>query len=129
MFSIFGNTIDMTQRSMDYLWTKQSITAHNISNNDTPGYKAQYVTFEDALKSNLKSAAKSKFVDGSSMSKAIRRSDFKIHDTEDSARLDGNNVQIEAENTELVRSYLQYQYQIQSINSDFTQLATAIKGQ
>lgn len=129
MFSIFGNTLNMTQKSMDYLWTKQMTTLNNIANNDTPGFKAQYVTFEDNLKKNLRSASKNGRNNSLVLEKAINRSDFRAHHTQDEARLDGNNVQLEAENTELVRSYLQYQYQMQSLNSDITRLKMAIKGQ
>ena len=128
MSSIFGNTISMTQKSLDYLWTKQTVSLDNIANNDTPGYKARYVTFEDQLKKNLVAADKSGQNNRRSLAKGIERSGFSVHNTDDAARLDGNNVQVEAENTELVRSYLQYQYQVQSINSDISRLRIAIKG-
>lgn len=117
----------MTQRSLDYLWLKQNVSLNNIANNDTPGFKAQYVTFEDSLKRNLKLAGK-KGNPSASFGEGIGRAGFSIHDTQDSARLDGNNVQMEAENTELIRSYYQYQYQVQSINSDINRLRTAIRG-
>ena len=127
MSNIFGNTLSMTQRSLDYLWLKQTVSLNNIANNDTPGFKAQYVTFEDSLKRNLKLAGR-KGNPSASLSEGIGRASFSVHDTQDSARLDGNNVQMEAENTELIRSYYQYQYQVQSINSDITRLRTAIRG-
>lgn len=127
MNSIFGNTIDMTQKSLDYLWQKQTVSLNNIANNDTPGFKAKYVTFEDSLKKNLLSA-KNKNGSPRIIAKGIQRANIRVHETQDEARLDGNNVQMEAENTELVRSYLQYQYQIQSVNSDFNRLRIVIKG-
>ncbi|MEG7530318.1 MAG: flagellar basal body rod protein FlgB [Hungatella sp.] len=127
--AIFGNTMTMTQKSLDYLWLKQSVTTNNIANNDTPGFKAQYVTFEDSLKRNLQGLAAGGETNASVLQQGIERSGFSVHNTTDSARLDGNNVQIEAENTELARSYLQYQYQLQSLNSDISRLRAAIRGQ
>lgn len=127
MSNIFGNTLSMTQRSLDYLWQKQTVSLNNIANNDTPGFKAQYVTFEDSLKRNLKLAGK-KGSPSASFREGIERASFSVHDTQDSARLDGNNVQMEAENTELIRSFYQYQYQVQSLNSDINRLRTAIRG-
>lgn len=128
MYSIFGNTMDMTKKSLDYLWEKQTVSLNNIANNDTPGFKAKYVTFEDSLKKNLLAAGKKEGSNPLVMSNGIRGSRISVHDTTDEARMDGNNVQMEAENTELVRSYLQYQYQIQSLNSDISRLRIAIKG-
>lgn len=128
MNSIFGNTMSMTQKSMDYLWQKQTVTLNNIANNDTPGFKAQYVTFEDRLKRNLQTVGKNGGNTRTGMESGIQRSEYTVRDTQDAARMDGNNVQVEAENTELVRSIIQYQYQIQSLNSDISRLRIAIKG-
>lgn len=128
MNSIFGNTMSMTQKSMDYLWQKQTVTLNNIANNDTPGFKAQYVTFEDRLKRNLQTVGKNGGNTRAGMESGIQRSEYTVRDTQDAARMDGNNVQVEAENTELVRSIIQYQYQIQSLNSDISRLRIAIKG-
>ena len=43
---LYGNGIMMTERVLDYLWGRQIVTLNNIANVDTPGFKAQYVTFE-----------------------------------------------------------------------------------
>lgn len=128
MNGIFGNTLSMTQKSLDYLWLKQSVSINNISNNDTPGYKAKFVSFENHLKNSLLAARRTGEGNRQSLAEGIQRADSSIRLTTDAARMDGNNVQMEAENTELVRSYLQYQYQVQSLNSDINRLRIAIKG-
>ena len=46
MIRLFGNSISMAEKSLDFLWAKQQIISYNIANVDTPGYKAKYVTFE-----------------------------------------------------------------------------------
>lgn len=128
MREIFGNTMTMTQKSLDFLWLKQTVALNNISNNETPGFKAQYVTFEDKLKNNLLAAGKSDSGNAGRFRTGIESAAFSVHDTDHAARLDGNNVQMEAENVEMARSYLQYQYQMQSLNGDINRLRIAIKG-
>ena len=44
---MFGNTISMAHKAMDFLWKKQEVIASNIANVDTPGYKNKNVAFED----------------------------------------------------------------------------------
>lgn len=129
MNGIFGNTMFLTERSLDYLWQKQQVTLNNIANNDTPGYKAQFVTFEDNLKQHLKRSTR-----GGNKTTDIRReissARIAVHDTGDeSTRLDGNNVQVDTQSVELARAQIQYQAQIQSLNSDIGRLRSVIKGQ
>lgn len=125
MNGMFGNGLLIAEKSMDYLWKKQSVGALNIANVDTPGYKAKYVTFEDTFRSKLRAASGS----SENIRDAVNKSVWQVNrsDTE-SARMDGNNVIMDAEVTELTRTALQYQYMIQSANSDITRLSTVIKG-
>lgn len=119
-----GNSLLLSQKSLDYLWEKQRVIADNIANSDTPGFKSSYVTFEDALRSRLQGAKGSEAV-----RKGIDASPVAVKTTTtESTRLDGNNVQVEAENVELARAKLQYDYQIKVLNSEIKQLRTAIKG-
>lgn len=122
----FGNGLAFSGSVLDHLWQKNEIIAANIANNDTPGYKSKYITFEDTLKRRLDAVK-------SGRSSDIRRvlDDTKgvIHTTtQETTRLDGNNVQIEAEYLEEARAQLQYEYQLKLLNSELSQLRTAIKG-
>lgn len=123
-----GNSVLLSQRGLDFLWKKQAATLDNIANDDTPNYKAKYVTFEEELRLKLNSVetggTKSSFREQIINSKIKT----KVSDNE-SSRADGNNVNVDVESTELVRTAIQYQYMLSSINSDFTRLRTAIKGQ
>lgn len=125
MNGIFGNGIMLSEKSLDYLWYKQSVTLHNIANSETPGYIAKYVTFEDAYRDKLLAASG----DRSEVRDAISRARWTVKESEtESTRIDGNNVVADAEQAELTRAGLQYQYVIQSLNSDITRLSTVIKG-
>ncbi len=127
MNRLFGNSINIAQKSLDYLWKKQSVITDNIANQDTPGYKSRYVTFEDELRSNL---AKASQTDARDYGKAVENTDFRINTTEnESARMDGNNVNPDAEYVELARTTIQYQYAIRAVSDEFARLRSAIKGQ
>lgn len=126
MNSIFGNNISMAEKSLDYLWSKQRITMNNIANGDTPGFKAQYVTFEDEFRKRLTAGKAGTSKD---IANIIGNSRYFVRNTNDeSARMDGNNVNMDVENVELARTTLQYQYEMNALNSEITRLRTFIKG-
>ncbi|WP_313074949.1 flagellar basal body rod protein FlgB [Lacrimispora sp.] len=123
---IFGNNISMAEKTLDYLWSKQKVTLNNIANGDTPGYKAQYVTFEDELRKRLMAGKNGTSQD---ISNIIGNSRHFIRNTDnESARMDGNNVNMDVENVELARTTLQYQYELNAFNSEISRLRTIIKG-
>lgn len=128
MNSIFGNTMLMSQKSLDFLWKKQQVTSNNIANVDTPGYKAKYVTFEEQFRSKLSAAGLTS--NSENVRNAIQSSTYQLHNTNtETARLDGNNVNADTEMVELTRTALQYQYGLNSVNSDIGRLRSVIKGQ
>lgn len=124
---MFGNSISMASKSLEFLWAKQQVIVSNLSNIDTPGYKARYVTFEEEFDRRLKLARGTK--SPVQMHNAISGSHYTVQKKEDSsARRDGNNVNADVENVEMARTSLQYQYMLQSVNNDLTRLRTVIKG-
>jgi len=126
MNGIFGNSISMAEKTLDYLWSKQQVTLNNIANGETPGYKARYVTFEDEFRKRLLAGREGTSKD---IGEAISSSRHYTHETRDeSARMDGNNVNTDVENVELARTTLQYQYQLSALNSEVSRLRTVIKG-
>ena len=124
---MFGNSISMTSKSLDFLWAKQLTIAHNLSNVDTPGYKSKYVTFEDEYQNRLKLARATG--NASRTRSIIENSFYTVNETESSARLDDNNVNADSEEVEMARAQLQYQYVLNAMNSDFTRLRGVIRGQ
>ncbi|KXL54494.1 flagellar basal body rod protein FlgB [Anaerotignum neopropionicum] len=122
---MFNNSILVSQRMADYLWEKQQVTLNNIANVSTPGYKAQYVTFQDELKNKLASYNQES---ASKIRNQIDQTFIKVHTKEDeSSRLDGNNVNMDVEQVELASSYIQYQMTINNINSEFDRIRSALK--
>lgn len=123
---IFGNGILVSEKSLDFLWKKQAVTAGNIANVDTPGYKAKYVTFEDMYRAKLEGASG----DRAAVRRAADSAVWQVEESDtETARMDGNNVVADTEMSELTRAALQYQYVVQSVNSEISRLSTVIKGQ
>lgn len=126
---IYPNSMQMLEKSMGFQWTKQTAILDNIANAETPNYKAKYVTFEETFKTRLQAAAQSgKPV--ASVRSTLSTSTPVVHTAEDeSARMDGNGVNVAQQQMELVRNAYQMQYVLNAINNDFSLLRTAIRGQ
>ncbi len=121
------SSMEMMQKSLDFLWEKQSVILNNIANVETPDFKMQYVTFEESLKSAIEASADE---NGNvrNADRAIGSAQIEVHTAEVSTRLDDNGVNITEQNIELARNAYQMQYLMDSISNDFTILRTAIKG-
>lgn len=127
MNKLFTNSIELTQKSLDYLWKKQGIISENIANQDTPGYKTKYLTFEDEF---MKKVERVNHPSRENYAKAIENSDFKLNvPMNENVRMDENNVNTDAEYVELARASIQYQYSIRAISDEFARIRSAIKGQ
>lgn len=129
MSGLYGNGVSLTERVLDYLWGREMITMNNIANAETPGFKAQYMTFEDELYKKIQNAD-----DGTgqrtrnAISEAIENSKADVWTTaRESTRLDGNNVDMDQEQVELVRTAYEYQQISYSINSELARLRAAAR--
>lgn len=128
MSAIYGNGIAMNEKVLDYLWARQSVSLNNIANVDTPRFKSQYITFEEELANRISSANEYKRAPKRAVSHAIDSSHAQMHVTwDESSRLDGNNVDMDQEQVEVVRTAYEYQYILNSINNDITRLRNAAK--
>ena len=122
-----SNSALMMQRSLDFLWQKQTCMLENISNVETPGYRTKYVTFEESLRNAIVSSARDG-ISTSAIRRAIEDTPVTEHVAESSTRMDDNGVDILEQQVELARNGYQMQYVIEAISSDFSLLQTAIRG-
>lgn len=128
MVGIYGNGVALSEKVLDYLWGRQSVSLYNIANVDTPGFKSQYITFEEEMSRRLTAAGNKVTGSKRAVSNAIDRSRYKLHTTwDESSRLDGNNVDMDQEQVDLVRSAYEYQYMLNSINNDLKRLQSAAR--
>ena len=121
-----NNTMLMMQRSMDYLWTKQSCILDNVANVETPGYKTKYATFEESLEQAVRSAAQGTAGTTTAIRQALEETPVQIHEAEESTRLDDNGVNITEQAVELARNGYQLQYVMDAISNDFSLLRATI---
>lgn len=132
MSFLTSNTMLMTQRAMDFLWEKQRVIANNVTNAETPGYKAKYVTFEQELRQKLEQARAADHdtdpVGRKAMRAGILNSDIVTHEANETARLDGNGVNVTEQNIELSRTYIQYQLTTRAFADEMSRLRAAIRG-
>lgn len=119
----------MLERAANFQWVKQQTILDNISNAETPNYKARYVTFEEALRASIRQAAQTGAPLGS-MRSTIRSATPVVHTAwDESARMDENGVNVSEQSIELVRNAYQVQHVYRAISSDMSRLLMAIRGQ
>lgn len=124
-----SNSMIMLERAAGFQWAKQRAILDNISNAETPNYKAKYVTFEEALRASIRSAAQGGVVPGA-MRSAISSTSPVVHTaTEESTRMDDNGVNVAEQSMELIRNAYQVQHVYRAISSDMSRLLIAIRGQ
>ena len=127
MFGYYVIGITLTDKLLDFLWVRQTVTLNNIANDDTPGFKSQYISFENILGEKLKDASAG-WRPMKQVEQAINSTRASLHTTRaESTRLDGNNVDMDQEQVDLARTALEYQYMVASIGNDISRLQSAVR--
>lgn len=125
------------EKGLDIVSKKNSIIVNNIANVDTKDFKASDLSFEEEFKkalssdSGISSSAAGKrnpkhFDISLGGSKDVSAIEGEVVTNEGSSRLDGNSVDIDAEMTKFVDNIIRYNYIIQKVNSEISNLKTAI---
>ena len=106
---------DALSRYLDLTSEEMKLTAGNMANLDTPGYKTQGFDFEQAFSRELSSmsdagvtAAEAEDVDGLVM------------------RPDGNNVSMDREGMQLAKSQLKFRMGISLLKHEYSSVMSAI---
>ena len=127
MFGFYGNGITLTEKMLYFLGGRHTFTLNNIANDDTPGFKSQYISFENILGEKLKDASAG-WRPMKQVEQAINSTRASLHTTRaESTRLDGNNVDMDQEQVDLARTALEYQYMVASIGNDISRLQSAVR--
>ena len=129
MTGINTNSFRMLEKSVDFLWAKQTAIMDNISNSTTPGYKAKTVRFEELFDEKIRAAAESKTGNyRANMLKAIEDSDWTVMEAQEYNTMDENGVDVTEQSVEAVRTAYQLQSLYREISANFTLISTAIGG-
>jgi flagellar basal-body rod protein FlgB len=105
-------SINALSSALDGLAARQTATANNIANINTPNYKAQTVSFESALAASVQA--------GSGI--VAPTMGTSLEPTEE----DGNNVNLDTEDITSANTVLQYQFASQAIGQELTAIVPAL---
>jgi flagellar basal-body rod protein FlgB len=106
-------TTGLLQAALHGLSARQRVTADNLSNLETPGYRAGRVTFEDQLRAAEGSG------DGSSVQPTLTHSVAP-------ATPNGNNVAIDDEMVSAIETGVRYQLVIAAVKQKFSVMKSSI---
>lgn len=120
--------INVLDKAADAAWLRNDAIANNIANASTPGYKRQDVRFEEELARALRSSRFETLDAKVSNLKGRELQPVVYTDAADySYRLDGNNVDPEAENVYLAKNTSTYNAIMNSIQKEFSDLKSVMK--
>jgi flagellar basal-body rod protein FlgB len=112
------------ERTLDALGLRQRVTAHNVANVNTPGYKPLAVTFEQELSKALKADAAT----GNQNPRAATRFGIGLAEsTGVQIREDGNGVDIDQEMVTTAKTTLAYQAVTQQWSGLYGRLRMAVR--
>lgn len=134
---LFSQTDRLLERALDGLSARQRVSAHNIANVDTPGYKRYTLSFEQSLRAAVARESRRGLVGvtthPSHLSIGAPRDGWtspflptRVFQT--SMRSDGNNVDVEAEMAQIIKDQIHYSALAQSVMKRYAMLKDAIRG-
>lgn len=103
--SIVNGNYDLMQKNLDALWLRQKIINSNIANIDTPDFIASQVEFEDLFLEILESGEDRETINR--MASELKAE--VVPDDTPAVNENGNNVDIDKQDVEMVRTQIQYQ--------------------
>lgn len=114
MFPILENLLSWTSK-------RQQALASNVANMDTPGYRAKDYSFEQEMET-LNMAATS----GQHIQPVHDSSQARMYEVATKTKINGNNVDLERELTEITKNGLQYITLVQYLNQKLRTLRASI---
>lgn len=119
------NYINVLQKSANASWYRNTILDNNIANASTPNFKRKDVQFETYLMTSL--------AGGDSLDDNIANVDLDelepttyVDKSNLSYRLDGNNVDIHTEESELAKNQLRYYTLLDSMTQEFSRIRSVL---
>ena len=112
---ITDSTMTTLHQALAGLSARQRTTANNLANLETPGFTAGRVDFESSLQNAIDTGKP----ESSTISQFL---------SEDPARQDGNNVNLDDETVSQIDTNLKYSTVVEALNAKFRLLRSAIGG-
>ncbi|SDB88570.1 flagellar basal-body rod protein FlgB [Pelagirhabdus alkalitolerans] len=127
--ALFGGPIANLEHGLNYATKKNETIANNISNIDTPNYKAKDVEFKSLLDSEMRNGFHANRTNERHLDFGSGSSDFRVTSNRNTRyNHNGNNVDVDKEMTELTNNQIYYQSLVDRMNGQFNDLRTVING-
>lgn len=105
---------DALSRYLDLATQQMRVTASNMANVDTPGYKTQGFDFEQEFASALRTGSSIPFA------ASVHELDGLV------SRPDGNNVSMDRESMQMAKTQLQFRTGVGLLRSEYSRMMTAL---
>ncbi|MGN0674361.1 MAG: flagellar basal body rod protein FlgB [Oscillospiraceae bacterium] len=122
-------THNLAEQALDATWYKQRVITNNIANCDTPDFKAKTVEFGLILKEKCKCRYHEGIKDGlyhEDNDEPLRLTVTTTYETNTNQILDGNNVDMEKEQTALADAQYQYSALTDYLNNNYSMIRKAV---
>ena len=123
------NYINVLDKALDASNLRETVISNNMANINTPGYKRREVDIESLLRQeldNIKWNSLDEKMNDVQLSHLNAGVHFDMQAYGYDYRLDGNNVDVDVENTELASEQLRYQLIADSVTQEFSRLQKAM---
>ena len=110
---------DALGRYLDLTSEQMKLTASNMANVDTPGFKTQGFDFEEEFARQLSGSSDA----GGAVSIEAQDVDGLV------ARPDGNNVSMDREGIQLAKSQMQFRMGVELLKNEFSTVMSAIRAE
>lgn len=112
---------NIMNKALEATWTRQELITNNIANVDTPGYKRKDINFEKVLIAEVEKANNIHEININKLQAEITspHSGFQH-------RLDGSNVDIDWEATELAKNKIKYDALVTQTGRYFQRLKSVV---
>ncbi len=111
--------ISALAKSLDVAALRQKVTAQNIANLNTPGYKRSYVSFSAELEQALGRLPLQR-TNSRHFPQAVPQAEPRVGmERHTSRRVDGNNVDLDEEMLQLVTNQLHYNALVQKVGGRY----------
>jgi flagellar basal-body rod protein FlgB len=129
----FSKALGVHEQALVLRTQRTALLANNIANASTPGYKARDIDFQSILSQassrNVRSVdvakTNARHLGGFSLSTQVEA----MYRVPTQASLDGNTVDEQIENAAFARNAIEHQASFQFLNSKFTGLMKALRGE
>ena len=120
-FAVSDSVSQVLAAALDGVSQRQQVTADNIANVDTPGFRATSVDFETQLRAAIDGGA---FAEGTPVEIGMTATP-----TDTPVGANGNNVDLRKETMAAIQSQFQYQILTRAVSDRYSLIKTAVTGQ